>query len=185
MIIHSSPLADVEIPNIAVTKYVMREAARVPDRAALIDGPTGRSYTYAQLNGMIHAFAGGLQARGLGPGDTIALMSPNIPEFAIVFHGAAVAGVAVSTVNPTYTADEVRFQLIDSDSKLLITIAMFLETAKEAISGTEVTEIAIIGDAPEGTTACLVRPLSRSRLIQVSRWWYFPIHRAQPAYPRA
>jgi 4-coumarate--CoA ligase len=153
MIIHSSPLADVEIPNIAVTKYVMREAARVPDRAALIDGPTGRSYTYAQLNGMIHAFAGGLQARGLGPGDTIALMSPNIPEFAIVFHGAAVAGVAVSTVNPTYTADEVRFQLIDSDSKLLITIAMFLETAKEAISGTEVTEIAIIGDAPEGTTA--------------------------------
>ena len=111
MIIHSSPLADVEIPKIAITSYVLQEAARVPDREALIDGPTGRSYTYAKLSGMIHAFAGGLQARGLGPGDTIALISPNIPEFAIVFHGAAVAGVAVSTVNPTYTAEEIRFQI--------------------------------------------------------------------------
>ena len=153
MIIHSSPLADVEIPKIAITSYVLQEAARVPDREALIDGPTGRSYTYAKLSGMIHAFAGGLQARGLGPGDTIALISPNIPEFAIVFHGAAVAGVAVSTVNPTYTAEEIRFQILDSDAKLVITIAMFLETAQEAIHGTEVTEIVIIGDAPEGTTA--------------------------------
>ena len=82
---------------------------------------------------MVHAFAGGLAARGLGKGDTIALMAPNIPEYAIVFHGAAVAGVAVSTINPTYTAEEVRFQLNDSGATLLITIAMFVETAREAI----------------------------------------------------
>lgn len=152
MIIHSSPLPDVEIPETAITGYVLREAARVPDRPALIDGPTGRTYTYAQLTGMIHSFAGGLQARGLGPGDTIALMSPNIPEFAIVFHGAAVAGVAVSTINPTYTAEEVRFQLTDSEAKMLITIAMFADVAAEAISGTGVSEMVIIGDAVDGTT---------------------------------
>ena len=152
MIIHSSPLPDVEIPDIAITEYVLREASRVPDRPALIDGPTGRTYTYGQLNGMIHAFAGGLQAKGLVPGDTIALMSPNIPEFAIVFHGAAVAGVSVSTVNPTYTAEEVRFQLQDSNSKLLITIGLFADTAKEAIAGTNISEIVIIGDPIDGTT---------------------------------
>ena len=152
MIIHRSPVPDVEIPAIPLTQYVLQEADRVPDRPALIDGPTGRTYTYGQLKGMIHAFAGGLAARGLGPGDTIALMAPNIPEYAIVFHGAAVAGVAVSTINPTYTAEEVRFQLNDSRATLLITIGMFLETAKEAIEGTPTSEIVIIGDAIDGTT---------------------------------
>lgn len=152
MIIHTSPLPDVDIPNVAITEYVLRESSRVPDRPALIDGPTGRTYTYGQLNGMIHAFAGGLQAKGFVPGDTIALMSPNIPEFAIVFHGAAVAGVSVSTVNPTYTAEEVRFQLEDSHSKLLITIGLFADTAQEAIAGTNISEIVIIGDPIDGTT---------------------------------
>ena len=152
MIIHRSPVPDVEIPAIPLTQYVLQEADRVPDRPALIDGPTGRTYTYGQLKGMIHAFAGGLAARGLGRGDTIALMAPNIPEYAIVFHGAAVAGVAVSTINPTYTAEEVRFQLNDSRATLLITIGMFLETAREAIEGTPTDEIVIIGDAIDGTT---------------------------------
>ncbi len=114
MIIHRSPLPDLAIPDVPITEYVLRGADGYPDRPALIDGPTGRTYTYGQLKGMVHAFAGGLAARGLGKGDTIALMAPNIPEYAIVFHGAAVAGVAVSTINPTYTAEEVRFQLNDS-----------------------------------------------------------------------
>ncbi len=152
MIIHHSPLPDLEIPSVPITEYVLQGADSYPDRPALIDGPSGRTYTYGQLKGMVHAFAGGLAARGLGKGDTIALMAPNIPEYAIVFHGAAVAGVAVSTINPTYTAEEVRFQLNDSGATLLITIAMFVETAREAITGTGTSEIVVIGDAPEGTT---------------------------------
>ena len=152
MIIHKSLLPEVEIPNISITEFILREADRVPDREALIDGPTGRTYTYAQLKAMIYSFAGGLAAKGLGKGDTIALMAPNIPEFAIVFHGAAVAGIAVSTINPTYTAEEVKFQINDSQSKLLVTIGMFLETSQLAIEGTGVSEIVIIGDAQEGTT---------------------------------
>lgn len=153
MIIHSSPLPDVEIPDVTVTEIVLRQAAQVPDRIALLDGPTGRSLTYAQLSSAIHAFAGGLAARGLGPGDTIALMSPNIPEFAIVFHGAAVAGVAVSTINPTYTAEEVRFQLRDSAAVLLVTIEMFVDTAREAIEGTDVDQIVVIGGSVPDTVA--------------------------------
>jgi hypothetical protein len=49
-----SPFADVVIAEVAVTEYVMRRAAEVPDRVALIDGPSGRTYTYAQLHDMIH-----------------------------------------------------------------------------------------------------------------------------------
>ena len=164
MIIYRSPLADVDIPDTTVTHHVLRRAAEVPDRPALIDGPSGRAYTYAQVAAMIASFAGGLAARGLGPGDTIALMSPNIPEYAVAFHGAAVAGVAVSTVNPTYTADEVRFQLQDSGALLLVTVALFVDTAREAIAGTDVTDIVVIGDAPEGTlpvTALFGAPLEQ------------------------
>ena len=164
MIIHRSPLPDVTIPDVPVTEYVLQCAERVPDRPALVDAPSGRSYTYGQLSAMIHAFAGGLAARGLGRGDTIALMSPNIPEFAVVFHGAAVAGVAVTTVNPTYTAEEVRFQLNDSGAVLLVTVGMFVDTAREAIEGTRTSEIVVIGDAPEGTTPVtdlLAAPISQ------------------------
>jgi acyl-CoA synthetase (AMP-forming)/AMP-acid ligase II len=150
VIVHTSPYRDRPIPDIPITEYVLQAAGRHPDRAALVDGPTGRTYTYGQLAGLIPSFAGGLATRGLGVGDTIALMAPNIPEFAIVFHGAAVAGVAVSTVNPTYTADEVRFQLNDSRATMLITIALFADTAKAAVVGTACTDIFIIGDPPEG-----------------------------------
>ena len=151
MIIYRSPLPEVDIPDVPVTEFVLRWAASDPDRLALVDGPSGRSYTYGQLAMLTNCLAGGLAARGLGPGDTIAIMAPNLPEYAIAFHGTAVAGVAISTINPTYTAEEVRFQLRDSGAKLLITIAMFVDTAKEAVEGTDVTDIYVIGDAPDGT----------------------------------
>lgn len=164
MIIHRSPLPEVKIPDVPITEHVLREASRVPDRLAFIDGPTGRSYTYGQFAGAVKAFAGGLHARGLGVGDTIALMSPNIPEFAIVFHGAAVAGVTVSTINPTYTAEEVAFQLRDSRSSMIITIAMFAETAAAAAADAGVNEVVIIGEAPEGMlpfTSLMAEPIDQ------------------------
>jgi acyl-CoA synthetase (AMP-forming)/AMP-acid ligase II len=150
MIIHSSPLPDVEIPEIPVTEFVLQTASIYPDRAALIDGPSGRTYTYSQLSDMIYRFAGGLAGRGFGPGDTLGLMAPNVPEYAIVFHAVAVAGGTVSTINPTYGAEEVRFQLLDSGSSMLITIGMFAETAKAAIEGTQIDEVLTL-DGAEGT----------------------------------
>ncbi|MFW2332449.1 AMP-binding protein [Ilumatobacter sp.] len=141
MIIHRSPLADVEIPDVPITEFVMRWADETPDRAAIIDGPSGRTYTFAQLRDLIHRFAGGLAERGFGKGDTLGLMAPNIPEYAIVFHGVAVAGGTITTINPTYGAEEVRFQLRDAGASMLITIGMFAETALEAIEGTDVDEV--------------------------------------------
>lgn len=154
MIIHRSPLPDVEIPETTITAHILRTAAQRPDRIALIDGPSGRSYTFAQLSDMIHRFAGGLAARGFGSGDVLALMAPNIPEYAVVFHGVAVAGGTVTTVNPTYGAEEVRFQLNDAGASMLVTIGMFAETATAAIEGTGVSEVLTI-DGAEGTGSAL------------------------------
>ena len=151
-VIHISPLPQVDIPSSTITDYVLKRVDEVPDRVATIDGASGRSVTYAQLRDQIRRFAGGLRARGFGPGDTLAIMAPNMPEYAVVFHGTAMAGGTVTTINPTYTADEVRHQLVDSLATLLVTVGAFADTAKAGIEGTKVTDIFVIGDAVDGTS---------------------------------
>ena len=150
-IVHKSKFADVDIPSVPITEFVLRRADELADRQAIEEVGSGRGYTFGALKQAIHALAGGLQAKGIGPGTTVAIMAPNLPEYAIVFHGVAVAGGTNTTINPTYTADEVRHQLQDSEATLLVTIGMFVETAKAAIEGTSVTEIVTL-DGAEGTT---------------------------------
>ncbi|MEM7095967.1 MAG: 4-coumarate--CoA ligase family protein [Actinomycetota bacterium] len=143
--IHTSTLPDVEIPqDISITDYALRRVDELADQPAIIDGPTGRTTTFAELRDGIQLLAGGLAARGFGPGHTLALMAPNIPEYAFFFHGVAYAGGVVTTINPTYTAGEIRHQLQDSDASILVTISMFLDVAQEAIEGTSVTEVMTI-----------------------------------------
>lgn len=151
-IIHKSPLPDVEIPDVTITAHVLRRAAELADRVAIRDVSGSSSYTYAQLSEAIYSLAGGLAARGMAPGNVVGLMAPNLPEYAIVFHGVAVAGAAVSTINPTYGPQEVRHQLMDAGATILFTVPMFADTALAAIEGTQVTEVVVIGDAVPGTT---------------------------------
>jgi 4-coumarate--CoA ligase len=134
-------------------ELVLRRVSDVPDKPALIDGPTGRTLTYAQLDGAVRSLAGGLVARGFRPGDTLAILAPNLPEYAVVFHGVAFAGGIVTTINPTYTEREIRHQLEDSRPKIMVTVAPFLETARAAAAGTSVEDIYLIGegDAPPVT----------------------------------
>lgn len=148
--IYRGPLPDAEIPDIPITEYVLRPVTSNGDHPALIDGPTGRTLTFSELESAINRMAGGLTARGYGAGSTVGLMAPNVPEYAVVFHGVSVAGGTVTTINPTYGAEEVRFQLNDSKATLLITMPAFVETAKEAIVDTDVKEIVVIGEASEG-----------------------------------
>lgn len=150
--LYTSPLPAVDIPVAPVTEFVLRRVNDHPEKPALIDGTTGRTYSFAKLSDVIHRLAGGLVARGFAPGDTLALMAPNLPEYAIIFHAVAVAGGVVTTVNPTYGADEVAFQLRDAGATELVTVGMFAEVAKEAITGTEISEVITI-DGVAGTTA--------------------------------
>ena len=143
-IIHRSPLPDVEIPNQSITDCVFESVADRADQIAVTDGE--RSYSYGALYAAIRRLGGGLSARGVGPGTTVAILAPNIPEYAIVFHGAALAGATVTTINPTYNPQEVRFQVADASASMLVTIPMFAEAAKSAAEGTCIEEIVSIGD---------------------------------------
>jgi acyl-CoA synthetase (AMP-forming)/AMP-acid ligase II len=146
-IIYNSPLPDVEIPDISITTQFLQRADELADDIAISDAQSS-SFTFAELKSAIHRLAGGLQAHGLRPGDVVGIMSPNVPEYAVIFHGVAVAGAAVTTINPTYGAEEVRFQLLDAGATMLFTTSAFLDVARAAAEGTGVKEIAVIGQAP-------------------------------------
>ena len=149
--IHTSPMGDVEIPDVGVTAHVLRRVDDYPDRPALVDGMTGRALSFAELRDAIQRTAGGLRARGFGKGDVLAIMAPNLPDYAVAFHAVTLLGGIVTTVNPTYTASEVVHQLIDSDAQYLVTIEAFLDTAAAAADGTHVKEIFTF-DRADGAT---------------------------------
>ena len=145
--IHRSPLPDVELPDGHLTDYVLASAEALADKPALVDGPSGRTLTYGALLQSVRALAGGLAARGFEPGQTLAILAPNLPEYAVVFHGVAFAGGIVTTINPTYTEREIHHQLVDADARLLVTVPPFLDVGRAAADGTGVKEIFVIGQA--------------------------------------
>ena len=145
--IHNSPLSDVVIPEIPLTPFVFAKADELGDKTAFIDAPDGRRVSYAALYDSVKRFAGGMLERGLAKGEVIGIMAPNCPEYAVVFHGVAMAGGVVTTINPTYTEREVHHQLNDAAATTLITIPMFLETALAASADSGVKEIIVIGGA--------------------------------------
>ena len=147
MTLITSPLPDVEVREISITDRLFEGLELAPTRVVFIDGPTGRQMTGAALMEDIRRLAGGLAARGFGAGHVVALMAPNMPEYCTVFHGVAYGGGTITTLNPTYTAHEVRHQLQDSGAELLITIPDFLGVATAGIEGTNCKTIAVIGGA--------------------------------------
>jgi acyl-CoA synthetase (AMP-forming)/AMP-acid ligase II len=145
--IFKSPHLDVTIPDIALTPFVFEKAKRLSDKVAIVEAGSGRSYTYGQLSTGVQRLAAGLHARGFHKGDVFAIMSPNLPEYPIAFHGVATAGGINTTLNPTYTADEIAYQLNDSRARLLLTVPPLVGKAQEAAAKSMVEEIIVFGEA--------------------------------------
>ena len=143
------------IPDVDISSFVLGRAAEHPDKPALIDGPSGRVLTFGELDAASAALAGALVSRGIGKGDAVCVYMPNLPEYAVVFHGVNRAGAVNTTANPLYTSHEVNHQLHDSGAKMIITVPPFLENARAAIEGTDVSEIVLIGGdgSEQGVTA--------------------------------
>lgn len=150
-----SNLPDEEIPDCFLPEFVFAEATSRGEAVALIDGPSGRSYTYAQLDELVHRFAGGLIEHGFSRGDVLGILSPNIPEYAVVFHGTLLAGGVVTTLNPTYTLTEVLHQLRDCNTKWLFTIPMFWPLAQAAAAEEDLDGIVLGGDKPSDAASAI------------------------------
>jgi acyl-CoA synthetase (AMP-forming)/AMP-acid ligase II len=145
--IFTSPFADQPIPDEALTPFTLRRASELGEKAAFIDGSTGATLTYSGLEDAIRRQAGGWCAAELARGEVVAIMAPNCPEYAVLFHAVALAGGVVTTINPTYTEGEVNHQLADAGATRLVTVPMFLDTATAAMKDTAVTQVYVIGGA--------------------------------------
>lgn len=147
MTVFTSEYPDLQPRNESITQRVFEGLVDRPDEIVLTDGDTGKSLTASELMANIKSLAGGLTEHGLGKGHVIALLAPNSPEYCTIFHGAAWAGTTITTINPTYTENEIRHQLNDANAELLITIPGLLEVSQAATRDTGVSEIVVIGSA--------------------------------------
>src|SRR6516225_11338602 len=90
-------------------------AHSVPDRDAVVCGTT--RLTYAEVDAAANRVAAGLAARGIGPGDHVALSCPNLPWFPVVYYGILKAGAAVVPLNVLLTEREIAYHLADSAAR--------------------------------------------------------------------
>lgn len=158
--IHRSPYPDVEIPPLPFHEFVLGRARALGDKPALIDGPTGRIVSYAELAAAVGHVAAGLASRGFGKGDVLAIFAPNSPEFAIAFLGAAAAGGVVTTVSPLAPLDDVAKQIHNAGACYLITIPPFLDRAIPAAERAGVREVFVFGEAEGATPFAALMPAS-------------------------
>ena len=121
----TSPYPDETIPPTSVFDFLFDDltAGRPPSASRSSTAPTGAETTYGALKQQTELLAGALAARGIGPGDVVALHCPNVPAFATVFHGILRSGATATTVNALYNADEIETQLTDSGAKMIFTVS--------------------------------------------------------------
>ncbi|KAL5241560.1 hypothetical protein ACI65C_008970 [Semiaphis heraclei] len=127
-----SPFSDVKIPEHLVDEFVWNGLERWPDKDALVCGVTNRRLTYHETRLACKRFAASLKKRGATTGQVLALLLPNVPEFAVATLGAIEAGLVVTTMNPVYTAFEIAHQFKDSGAVGVVTIPELLPKVFEA-----------------------------------------------------
>lgn len=102
-----------------------------------------RWMTYGELDTLSKALGAWLQSLGLEPGARVAIMLPNIPQFAVTMCGVLRAGYTCVNVNPLYTARELEHQLKDSGATAIVILENFAATLEQVIERTPVRHVAI------------------------------------------
>jgi long-chain acyl-CoA synthetase len=102
-----------------------------------------RWMSYRQLDQLSAALGAYLQAQGLEPGARVALMLPNIPQFAVSMAGILRGGYTCVNVNPLYTARELEHQLKDSGASAIVILENFAHTLEEVIARTGVQHVIV------------------------------------------
>jgi len=104
--------------------------------------------SYRELDQLSTALGAWLQSKGLSPGSRVAIMLPNLPQFAVTMAAVLRAGYTCVNVNPLYTARELAHQLKDSGATAIVILENFASTLQEVIdqSAIEHVVLASIGD---------------------------------------
>jgi long-chain acyl-CoA synthetase len=132
----------VAVPRTSGTLKALFEDsfARFRERPAV--RALGATLRYGEMEGLSAAFGGYLRATlGLQPGERVALMLPNLPQYPLALAGTLRAGLVAVNVNPLYTAPELQFQLADSGAAAVVVLESFAHTVEHALAGTAVRRV--------------------------------------------
>jgi long-chain acyl-CoA synthetase len=136
-----------------LSSILSQSAASYPTKTALVAGDT--EVDYATLDLFARMFAGALRNLGVAPGEHVALVLPNVPQFTVAYFGCHYAGNPVVPLNVLLTAEELAYHLEDSQATTVVTWDLFLPTVQQAAGNRAILVAkADLSDlsAPEGTS---------------------------------
>jgi acyl-CoA synthetase (AMP-forming)/AMP-acid ligase II len=153
---YRGPLPDIEIPDVTLYDLLFRDLTPADAaRTAVLDHETGVALTVGEVKAQTDAFATWLAAHGIGPGDAVAVLLPNGPDYLAAFHGAVRAGAACTPVNSTATAPEIARQLSATRARTLVTHPALLAQAVAAAAevGLAASDVIVLGGGGGGHTS--------------------------------
>jgi fatty-acyl-CoA synthase len=115
--------------------FLARAAAVFPNRLAVVHG--ARRYSWAEAYARCRRLASALTWRGIGKGDTVALMAPNIPEAFEAHFGVPMAGAVLNALNIRLDAEAIAFTLQHGEARVLLTDREFSPVIKSALARVE------------------------------------------------
>jgi long-chain acyl-CoA synthetase len=125
-----TPLEEIRIMSLNMAVMLQETAKRLPQGTAIIFGD--RKQTYGELDAAANRVANALTALGVGRGQKVMVMLPNIPEFVACYYGILKTGATVVPINVLNKAREIEFLLTDSESVACIACTEFLPEVQEA-----------------------------------------------------
>ncbi|HXC14641.1 MAG TPA: acyl-CoA synthetase [Stellaceae bacterium] len=115
--------------------FLARSAAVFPNRPAVVYGE--RRHSWREAYERCRRLGGALAALGVGRGDTVAMMAPNLPEAFEAHFGVPMAGAVLNALNIRLDPETIAFILAHGEAKVLLTDTEFAPVVKEALAGLE------------------------------------------------
>ncbi|MDQ4098045.1 MAG: long-chain fatty acid--CoA ligase [Actinomycetota bacterium] len=115
-----------------LASILAQSAATNPDAPAIVAGDL--TLNYATVDDFARRFAGALGDLGVRPGEHVALVLPNVPQFTVAYFGCHYAGNPVVPLNVLLTADELAYHLADSQAVAVVVWESFLGPVREAMA---------------------------------------------------
>jgi long-chain acyl-CoA synthetase len=131
--------AEIEIEKITLSAALHRSAQRFPDVPAQIF--LGKFISYRELDGMVNSFVRTLKDLGVGPGDRVATLMPNIPQMTTTIYATFRLGATVVPTNPLYTERELQYQINDSGAKAVVALDLLAPRLEKIRSGTKLKTV--------------------------------------------
>jgi 3-(methylthio)propionyl---CoA ligase len=126
--------------------FLARAAAIYPAKIAVVHGE--RRYSYGAFYARCRRLADALRRRGVGAGDTVSVMAPNVPALLEAHYGVAMAGAVLNALNYRLDARTIAFILGHAESKVLITDREFSATVAAALAAVPARPLVIDIDDP-------------------------------------